>query len=178
MKITELLNFQIMEHHIQCKHGSFYFFRIIPPNLSIMNPGEKNMKIEGFKGLLNSTEIPLQIFAMDKSEDLSKNKEFWKKTPEQYAAISDAILNEINEIESASSGIQRAYYFIIKPKEQQQVTLFKNLLTETGFRAYLTDRSELITIMNNFLLRSFIEFDIYTFEQEVKMLYEKQKGAK
>lgn len=178
MKITDLLDFQIMEDSIRCKTGMFYFFRIIPPNLSILNPGERRMKIEGFKGLLNSTEVPLQIFAMDKSEDLSKNKAFWKKTPERYAAISDAILNEITDIESTSSGIQRAYYFVIKPKEQQQVILFENLLTETGFRFHRADRSELITVMNNFLLRSFIEFDIYTLEQEVQMQYESQKVKK
>lgn len=178
MKITDLLNFQITEDHIQCKTGSFYLFRINPPNLSILNPGERNMKIEGFKGLLNGTEVPLQIFAMDKSEDLSKNKAFWRKTPEQYADIADAILNEITDIESTSNGIQRAYYFIINPKDPQQVILFENLLTESGFRFYRADRAELITVINNFLLRSFIEFDIYTFEQEVQMLYENQKIKK
>ena len=94
----------------------------IPPKLN------RSYQLGGFTVM----ELIL-FFAMDKSEDLSKNKIFWKKMPEQYAVISDANLK---------------------------------------------DRSELITVMNNFLLRSFIEFDIYTFEQEVKMLYEKQKGAK
>lgn len=178
MQITDLLNFQIMDDHILCSHESAYLFRIIPPNLSILNPSERQMKIEGFKALLGGTEVPLKIFAMDKSEDLSKNKAFWKKTPERYAAISNAILNEINKIESANSGSQRAYYFVIKPKEQHQVILFENLMTETGFCFYRAQRSELITIMNNFLLRSFLEFDIYTFEQEVQTLYENQKVKK
>ena len=178
MKITDLLNFQIMEDHIKCKYDSFYFFRIIPPNLSIMDPGEKQMRIEGFMGLLNSIDINLHIFAMDKSEDLSKNKAFWKSTQERYAFIADEILDNISEIESTSNGIQRAYYFIIRPTELDQSRLFATLLEETGFRAYQAKREELITIMNNFQLRSFIEFDIYTFEQEVQMLYENQKGAK
>ena len=177
MKITDLANFEIKDQFIQTPQGKYYFYRIIPPNLSIMNPGEKRMKILSLQGVLDSNEIPLQILAMDKTEDLSRNKAFWKKIPERYEFISNAILDTIGEIEYTSSGIQRAYFFIIHPKDEEQADLFENLLREKDFRFYRVERGELITVLKNFLLRDFVDFDIYTFEQEVRELYESQKGA-
>lgn len=178
MKITELLDFQIDVDSIRGKVGSFYFFRILPPNLSILNPSEKQEKIRGFLSLLNTNQLPMQIFVMDKSEDLSKNKKFWQKIPDRYAFISDVILDSISEIESTSSGIQRAYYIVIQPKEREQATLFESLLEQAGFRAYRAEREELVTVMLNFLQRFYVEIDLFTLEREVQRLYENQKGKK
>lgn len=178
MKITELTNFEIRDKYIQTPGGKFYFFRVIPPNLTILNLQEKKRKIESLKGVLDSNEITMQILAIDKTEDLSSNKTFWKKTPMRYEFIANTILDTISEIEDTGSGIQRAYFFVIAPRDQEQVTLFSNLLTEKGFRFYPVERPELITIMKNFMLRDFLDFDIYTFEQEVARLYEEQTRAK
>lgn len=177
MKITDLINFEIKEDYVQGSNGKFYFFRIIPPNLTIMNPDEKRAKIRQFEGVLNNNDLTLQILAMDKTEDLTKNKAFWKQLPERYEAMTAEILDTIGEIEYTNSGIQRAYYFVIKPQEQEQVALFENLIMQKEFRFYRVARAELITVMKNFFLRDFIDFDIYTFEREVQALYESQKGT-
>ena len=178
MKITDLVNFEIEDDSIQGSYGTYHFYRVVPPNLSTMNPGEKRMQIAGFQGVLDSNEIPLQILAMDKTEDLSKNKKFWKSISPEFEYISSAILDEIGEIEYTSSGIQRAYFFVIAPREREQVGVFENLLTEKGFRFHKVERPELITVMKNFLLRDFVDFDIYTFEQEVEQLFQAQKKGR
>lgn len=180
MKITDLADFEVKDRFIRSGNNCYYFFRIIPPNLSIMNPNEKIMRIQGFQNMLDSNDLPMQILAMDKTEDLGRNKAFWKGLPERFEFVSDAILQEINEIENVGSGIQRTYYFVIQTKEQEKVRLFENLADTSGFRMQAAEHSELITIMKNFMLRDYIEFDIYTFEQEVQQIYESQiqKSAK
>ncbi len=177
MRITDLLNYEILEDCIKTARGSFYLFRIIPPNLTIMNPGERRGLITRFRAVLESNETPFQILAMDKTEDLSKNKAFWKGTQEKYAFMSDAVVDSINEIEYTGSGIQRAYYMVINPREPQQKKLFENLLSENSFRFQQAQRDELVTVLRNFNLRDFLDFDIYTLEQEVLQQYESQKGA-
>ncbi len=130
MKITDLLSYEVLEDCIKTPRGSYYLFRILPPNLTIMNPGEQRSLIARFRAVLESNEIPFQILAMDKTEDLSKNKTFWKGVDKKFTFIADAILDSINEIEYTGSGIQRAYYMVINPREPQQKKLFENLLSD------------------------------------------------
>lgn len=177
MKITDLLNYEVAHDCIKGATGAVYLYRVLPPNLTIMNPGEKRALIADFQALLEGNEHPFQILAMDKTEDLGKNKTFWKGLDERYAFMSDAIVASINEIEYTGSGILRAYYFVINPREETQKKLFENLLSDNGFRFQLAERDELVTILRSFNLRDFLDFDIYTVEQEVQKLYESQKGT-
>lgn len=175
MEMTVLMDFEICDNHIKTPMGHYFFFRIQPPNLSILSDWERQEKIKTFETFLDSNEMPFQICVMDKTEDLSQNKQFWQGINDRYDFISNAILSSIEEMQSDSRGVQRAFYIVICIKRKSEHELFFELLKNSGFECYVVMKNELITVMRNFLLREFTDFDIHTFDKEVQALYEKQK---
>lgn len=175
MEMNALVDFEICDNHIKTPSGHYFLFRIQPPNLSILNEWERQEKIKAFEAFLDSNETPFQIFVMDKTEDLSLNKQFWQGIDDRYDFISDAILNAIEEMQTDSRGIQRAFYIIICVKRKSEHELFLEQLKNNGFECYVVSKMELITVMRNFMLREFTDFDIHTFDKEVQALYEQQK---
>lgn len=175
MEMTVLMDFEICDNHIKTPSGHYFLFRIQPPNLSILNDWERDEKLKAFESFLDSNEMSFQIFVMDKTEDLSLNKQFWQGIDDRYDFISGAILNAIEEMQTDSRGIQRAFYIIICVKRKSEHELFFEQLKNNGFECYIVSKMELITVMRNFLLREFTDFDIRTFDREVQALYEQQK---
>lgn len=175
MEITVLMDFEICDNHIKTPSGHYYLFRINPPNLSILNEWERQEKIKGFESFLDSNDVSFQIIVLDKTEDLSLNKQFWQSIDDRYDFISRAILASIEEMQNNSSGVQRAFYIIICVKRKSEHELFFEQLKNNGFDCYVVTKMELITVMRNFMLREFTDFDIHTFDKEVQALYEQQK---
>lgn len=175
MEITTLMDFEIADNHIKTPAGYYYFFRILPPNLSILNDTEKLEKIKGFEAFLDGNENQFQIFVLDKTEDLTLNKKYHQGLNDRWENYTGAILEAIEKMQGDSKGVQRAYYIILCVRKKSEWELFFEQLKNNGFDCYLTKKDELITIMRNFDLRDFTNFDIYTLEKEVQRLYEKQK---
>lgn len=175
MEITALLDFEICDDHVKTPSGLYYFFRIQPPNLSILNDTEKMEKIKGFESFLDSNENPFQIFVLDKTEDLTLNKQFVKGLNDKWESFTNDILNAIEKMQGDSRGVQRAFYVTICVRKKSEHELFLEQLKNNSFDCYLAKKDELITVMRNFSLRDFTNFDIYTFEKEAQALYDKQK---
>lgn len=176
MEITTLIDFDIRDDHIKTSMGLFYLFRILPPNLSILTDYEKSRQVKNFESFLDSNDRPFQIFVLDKTEDLSLNKLYWQGISDRYDYISNSILAAIDEMQGNSSGVQRAYYNIICVKKKSEHEMFFEQLKNNEFECYVTQKLELITVMRNFFLREFTDFDISTFDKEVQKLYERQKA--
>lgn len=174
--MKEYLDFRIMENHIISKGKKVYFYRFYPPNLSILTAKEKAVEIETLCNFLESMNLPLQIFAMDKVEDLSKNKDFFlHHMLEEYEQYTTQIAEQIASYESSdeqTNSIQRAYYFVMEEKNQEDKIIFEEALQVQRLKASLVLHEELITICRNFYLREFSNFDLYVFSEEVFQKYD------
>ncbi|MFA9380262.1 MAG: hypothetical protein ACERKO_04295 [Acetanaerobacterium sp.] len=175
MEMTVLMDFEICDDHIKTPAGHYYLFRIQPPNLSILNENERLEKIKNLESFLDSNDNPFQIFVLDKTEDLSLNKQFWQDIDDRYDFISNTVLAAIEEMQNDSRGVQRAFYIVVCIKRKSDHELFFEQLKNNEFECYVVKKNELITVMRNFILREFSDFDIQTFDKEVQALYEKQK---
>lgn len=174
--MKDYLDFLIMDNHVMSKGKKFYFYRFYPPNLSILTPSEKAVEIEALCNFLESMNMPLQIFAMDKVEDLSKNKEFFlQHMLEEYEQYTTRIAEQIASYETSdehTNSIQRAYYFVIEEKNKEDRNLFEEALRVQRVKTSLVLRDELITMFRNFYLREFSNFDMYVFSEEVFKKYD------
>lgn len=178
MKISELINFDILDDHIDANGFHVTFFRFFPPNLNIMTENEKNSEVSRFQALYDSLiDQKLQIISLDKTENLSENKSYWqsllKKDETGFRAeVKKTIINNIGSIESTSSSVGRAFYFVLKVKEKSELTRFETTMNVKGINYYVAEKQELVTVMRNFILREFVNFDLYHFESEVQQAYE------
>lgn len=175
MEMTVLMDFELCDDHIKTPAGKYYLFRILPPNLSILNDYEKTEKMRSFESLLDSNETPFQVFVLDKTEDLTQNKQFWQGIDDRYDFISGAVIKAIEEMQNDSNGVQRAFYIVICVRKKSDHELFLDQLKNNEFDCYVAKKDELTTVMRNFLLREFSDFDIQTFDKEVQKRYEQQK---
>lgn len=172
MKISELMNFKILENCVATPDGMVHFLRVLPPNLSIMTDDEKALEPEKLETLLNSINTPFQIFVMDKIEDMSLNKAFYNSLDPNFKWITDQMVSSMDKIESSSSAVQRAYYFVTITKNLDEFELFHTAVTSRGFEVYPAERQELITVLRNFILREFVNFDLYNFSEEIDGKYQ------
>lgn len=173
--ITSFIDFKITENHIESKSKNFYFYRFFPPNLSILTPREKQMDIDCLSDFLEAIAMPIQIFAMDKAEDLSKNKAFFQNnTLSEYKEYTEQIVNQLSSYEMSddvTSSIQRAYYFIVEFKDKDRKKIFDEALRTNHLKTKLICHDELVTLVRNYFIREFSNFDPYVFEKEVLEKY-------
>lgn len=175
-EITAMIDFEIEEDHIAVPGGQLvYFFRLIPPNLSVLNDSEKEQKINAYASFLDSNEYPVQVFALDKTEDLSFNKEFYQNLNDSFDAISGTIVREIEKMQGDNQGIQRAYYLIFRAKRASERETISDLIANMDLDFYIAQKHELITVVRNFFSKDFADFSIFDFNQEVQKLYDSQK---
>ena len=178
MKISDMINFDIKDNYVQDETRKIYFLRFFPPNLNIMTKSEKHTEVKKFQEFYDSLmDINCQIFSLDKTENLKGNKDYWSsllKNDDENdfcTKIQKAIIRQIDSIESTSSSVGRAFYFVLKVKEQADLTHFETCLSTKGINYYIADKQELVTVLRNFILREFVGFDIYDFEKEVENAY-------
>lgn len=173
--MEKLLYFFVRNDYIEVGSERIYLYRFIPPNLSILTKKEKDIEIRKFSDFLDAANIPIQIFALDKVEDLSKNIEFFDNMLDQYQKYTNQIVDELTAQENNRDGthsVQRAYYFVIKLKNDEDVGNFEDALNAQSFNYTKAYKNELITVLRNFFLREFSSLDLYSFDKEVLDKYE------
>lgn len=167
MEMTDLISFELLENAISTPKGNFYLFRILPPNFSTLDNNDKEKLYSQFEQLMRTvTDIPFNIFVMDKTLNLNLNREYISSLDSRFEEMKKDILNDLNSVESTIGNTERSYYIIINPKKSAVVEQFQSVLRSTGFNFHLAERDELITVMRCFLRREFIDEDIYIGEDD------------
>ena len=173
--IEELLSYSIKENYVETKGFKTYFYRFYPPNISILTPGELENEILSLCSFFETANMPIQILAIDKVEDLSRNKKFFENMDEKYKEYTEKIVAQISSHDTndeRTNSIQRAYYFVIRVRSEDERSNFEDAIRNQNLKHSLVDSEELITIFRNYYLREFSAFDIYVFDEEVKEKYE------
>lgn len=174
-KIENLISFSIKDNYVAADKLQFFFYRFYPPNLSILTDYELDTEISALEKALEASNMAVQIFALDKVEDLSKNKSFFENMNERYKEYTSLIVEQISSHDSnedKTNSIQRAYYFIISVKSETERNNFEDALRDNNIKYNLINKNELITVFRNFYLREFDAFDLYYFKKEVKNKYD------
>ena len=180
MKISEIVNFEIKDNYVQIEKQKVYFLRFSPPNLNIMTQAEKDNEVKRFQEFYDSLmDQRFQTFSLDKTENLKGNRDYWSSLlkdddnidNDNCALIKNTIISKIDDIESTSSSVGRAFYFVLKVKDQVELSSFETCLNTKGINYYIAEKQELVTVLRNYILREFIGFDIYDFEREVEISY-------
>ena len=184
MKISDLFNFVVRENYAEAGGFRIYFLRFSPPNLSIMTDGEKAAEISKFQEFYESyTDRRFQIFSLDKTENLEANKAFWQslqkgEEDDPCREIRDTVIRQIGSIESTSSSVGRAFYFVLRIKDPEELSRFETNLSAKSIPYYIADRQEVVTVLRNYILREFVNFDLYDLEKEVEQLYADETKGK
>ena len=185
MKITDIINFSVKEDHAETADGtSVYFLRLYPPNLNIMTEGEKKAQVNIMKEFYDSLSgLSLQLLSIDKTENLSGNKEYWQSLlkpddeDDPCREIKTAIIRNIDSIESTSASVGRAFYIVFKTKKQEELTRLETCMSIKDIKHHVVKKQEIVTILRNYILREFVGFDLYDWQKEVEKNYE-SVGAK
>ena len=171
--MSNFFNYEIKDNYILDKENKFYFFRFNPPNINIMTTDEFQQEIRQLQMLLDSLNCDFQLFVCDKTEDLSRNKQFYETFKEEFDYLTSDIIHQIQTTEAGSKSIQRAYYFIFKTNEKAEFRRIHNILVGKGYDVSVAEKKELALIMRNFILREFSHFDILLEEDCINKNYEK-----
>lgn len=184
MKISDMINFSFGDDYVETEGCKVYFLRFYPPNLSIMTKPEKLVEITKFKEFYDSLiDQRFQVISLDKTENLSDNKAYWMSLltddeNDPCKVIRQTIINQIGSIESTSSSVGRAFYFVLKVKDPAELTRFESALSSKAIPYVMAKKQELVTVLRNFNLREFVSFDLYDFEKEVEAAYENGRTKK
>lgn len=173
--IENLISFSIKDNYVEANECRYYFYRFYPPNISILTANEIEIEITSMCHFFEAANMPIQIFAMDKVEDLSRNKEFFENMDTKYKKYTEQIVAQISSHDtndSKTNSIQRAYYFVICVKSENDKNNFDDAIRSQNLKYSLVNKSELITVFRNYYLREFSEFDIYIFNKELKTKYD------
>ncbi len=176
--ITKLIDFDIKYEYILSKNKKIYFLRFMPPNTSIMTNEDFESEVLNLQRLIDSLNIPFQIFATDKTEDFSENKKYYQSLNKKYYHLTSDIIQSIESIEVSSISVQRAYYLIFKLNENEDISKIYNIIVSKGFSIYIAQKKEITLLMRNYILREFTSFDIDYLDFELKESYEKLKKKK
>lgn len=144
----------------------FRFYRYYPPNTDVMTDEEIAQEIEQLCRLFDSLRCPFTMFGTDKIEDMSALKEYYRSLPRRYDHILADVVNEIESTETKSSAVQRAYYFIYKAQSEEDDIY--TLIVGKGYKIDRVKNDEMAVLLRNYLVREFINVDIYTIAEEVK----------
>ncbi len=176
--ITELLNFKVLDNCVEIGDKKVFCFRYYPPNTAIFTESELRDSIFAFQRLLDSLAQEITFFTTDKVEDLQANKEYWESRDRRYYHLTSDIIKSIESIEVGSASVQKATYIILTATDLEKVQAVYNTLKGLNFNCYLADKRELTLLLRNFILREFLNFDIYQVENELGMQFEEKVAKK
>lgn len=167
MELTSLLSFEFRENCIQTAKGSYYFFRVKPPNFSTLSREDKNHHCCQFEDMLRSiTDIPFSILALDQTVNLDENRRFVSRFDARFENIKRDLTDSLLEFADGGGNTERAYYFVIRTKQPQNVERFRSRISGNGMSVTLAGKDMLVDMMRGFLLREFVDRGIYTGEQD------------
>lgn len=176
MKTTDLIKFDILEECVKTPQGELYFYKLDPPNTSILSTDEIKQFIQYFNDFLRAKpSVPLGIFISDRTEDLSKNRAFWQAINPQYETISEAVTQQLSKENGSSGGTQRGFFFIATIKSDEEKKLFEMALRESGVQSEQLKKQEIVNLLRGFLLRDFNEYPIEVLEDELAASYNAKK---
>lgn len=163
--MDNLLRFTIHDDCIESDNTFFYFYRYYPPSTDIMTAAEIELEIAHFAKLLDSMEQPFCMFATDKVEDLSDIRGHYASLNPKYDAYTSEIISRIDDTESSSAAVQRAFYFILPCQRKEEVAY--NRFAGKGYYIDTVTKNELATLLRNFYVREFVTTPIHTLEAEI-----------
>lgn len=167
--MKNLLNFRLMEDHIEEGGAYIFFLRVHPPNMVILSKSERRAKAHKFQEALDGIDIPFDIFVMDKAEDLEHVKKYYQacrsKWPD-YDFVFNAVLRKLDTIDGESASIQRAFYIVVRVRDRQRFDLFAQQF-QNRLDFTLAKHEELETVMRNFLLREYVATPVYSVQREM-----------
>ncbi len=172
--INSLISFSIKDKYVEIGDIKIFFYRFYPPNISILTDAELENEISSFGGFIEAAGIPIQIFAMDKVEDLSGNKAFFESLSDKYSEYTEKIVEQISSHDTTNgktNSVQRAYYFVVRIKAEAENQTFVDALRNQNLKFATVERDELVTIFRNYFLREFSSFDLYTFDKDTNSEY-------
>lgn len=176
MKTTELMSFDILEDCLKTAHGELFFYKLSPPNTSILSPWETRDFIRLFNEFLRAKpSVPVNIYIADCTEDLSKNRKFWADLSPQHDYISEAINAELSKENGSSGGTQRGFFIIATIKNDSDKKLFDAALRECGMLFEPLKKPDIVNVLRGFLLRDFNEYPIEVIEAEIEQAYALEK---
>lgn len=143
----------------------YRFYRYYPPNTEVMTDDEIADEILRLSQLFDSLNCTFALFGADKIEDMSELKAYYRSLPRKYDHIVSDIVKEIESSETHSSAVQRAYYFVYKAKDEYDDIY--SLIASKGYSISRAEKAELAVLLRNYLVREFVNVDIYTLAEEV-----------
>lgn len=183
-EIQKWLDFKIMDNYISVTHNGqqrrYYFFRLHPRNTSILGLEERFGLEASFRRILDNSETAPQLFVLDKAEGLTAQIDYYRELTEKFPAqarINSEILKILESTENASVSVERAFYFIIKVRDENELSRFIETASD-HISMSLAERGELTVIMRNFMLREFGLFDLLEFDKEIELKYQKLSEQK
>lgn len=178
--INNLIDFTIMDDYVKSGNQKIYFYRFYPPNISILTKSEIEIEMAALANFIEAANMPVNIFALDKVENLSQNKEFFQGMNEKYKKYTEQIVNQISSHDTddeKTNSIQRAYYFIICTKNASEKNEFEDALNSQRLKFSIVKRDELATVFRNYYLREFSAFDVLVFSKEMRDKYDAVTGT-
>lgn len=181
MNIQNEFAFSVEEDRVILKSNkSVYFYRITPPNLSIMQSDEKNTVIARFQSLLNSVDrrCRFSIFALDKFENLNENRRYIENMQCNVKAefMREQLLELIDSASLKGKSVHRAFYFIICADTLDEAVDFETQLNVNGFVVHRANRREIANLLRNYYLHEYVDFDTDAFDESIGLTYSKYAG--
>lgn len=183
-EIQKWLDFRIMDDCISVKYNGqpyrYYFFRLHPRNTSILGLEERLGLEAAFRRILDNADTAPQLFILDKAEGLTAQIDCYRELTEKYPAhtrINSEILKILESTENGNISVERAFYFIIKVRNESELNRFTELASD-HISMTQAERAELIVIMRNFMLREFGLFDMLEFDKQIELKYQSETGQK
>ena len=175
---NEIGSYIIHDGYAELKSGkSVYFYRITPPNLSIMQSEEREIVCKRFQNLLNGIDhrCRLSIFAADKFEDLNENRRYFESVncSSELEFMRSQLLDLIDNASLKGASVHRAFYFIICVDSADEAVDFETQLKVNSFIAYKSNRREIANLLRNYYLHEYVDFDTDAFDKAIGSTYSK-----
>ena len=163
MELSNLLNFDIVQDSIDVYGERIYLFRVKAPNFQTLDAVEKEQHRHGWEDFLRGLgEHSIFITALDKVVNLDANRAFISGFDEQFSMVRQSLLRYLDSQDSEQSNTERAYYIgIADPSDGSHLDYMLNVANSSGLHLQRADNRELRTVLRSFLLREFIDPDIY-----------------
>ncbi len=173
---SELGGFVIKEDSAVLTSGkSVYFYRISPPNLSIMQQSEKDIVIKRFQNLLDGLDhkCRFSIFATDKFENLNENRSYFEnmQCANELEFMRSQLLQLIDNASLKGASVHRAYYFTLCTDSESMAADFEIQLNVNGFVFHKAQRCEIANLLRNYFLHEYVDFDVPSFDNAISEIY-------
>lgn len=177
LPIQKIINFKLEDDCVFSDDHYVFFYRFFAPNKDLLTDAEIAEQIEQLGRLFDTLSRSFSLFGTDKLENMSEIKQFYSSLPVRYEYITSEIVDGIERSDVESNAVQRAYYIICRSTSREDDIY--NILLNRGFHVERVQKPEIAVLLRNYLVREFVNCDIYTIAQEVASIptIEKARAA-